>query len=123
MFLCATHIIELEIGLYSLEPKWKKLVVYDFVKYIRKDWMNGAEVVACDMDSNFEESYEGKCLLIQILFSYFHIVKNLNDKVVSDILKNDHCYLNSEENIEASRTLNKTKYILTFNWSTLLLKN
>ena len=55
------------------------------------DW-NGwtmSEAVACDMNSDFQEAFEEKCPHIQPVFDYFHIVKNFNDKVVSEIRKDE----------------------------------
>ena len=37
------------------------------------------------VNSDFQEAFEEKCPHIQPVFDYFHIVKNFNDKVVSEI--------------------------------------
>ena len=77
------------------------------------DWMDGIEAVACDMNSDFEEAFEEKCPWIQVVFDYFHIVKNFNDKVVSEVRKDEQRRLYEEGNIEAAKALKKTRYILT----------
>ena len=64
------------------------------------DWMDGAKAVACVMNSDFEEAFEEKCPLIQLFFDYFHIVKNFNDKVVSEVRMDEQRRLYEEGNIE-----------------------
>jgi len=86
-------------------------------------WMDGVEAVACDMNSDFEEAFEEKCPWIQPVFDYFHIVKNFNDKVVSEVRKDEQRRLYEEGNIEAARALKKTRYILMSNRSTLQKKD
>ena len=63
--------------------------------------MDNNEAVACDMNSDFQEAFEEKCPHIQPVFDYFHIVKNFNDKVVSEIRKDEQRRLYDEGNFEA----------------------
>jgi transposase len=120
----ATHIIDLETGheLWIQNGK-KKQVVYDFIDHVGMEWMSGVEAVACDMNSDFQEAFEEKCEWIQPVFDYFHIVKNFNDKVVSEVRKDEQRRLYEEGNIEAARALKKTRYILMSNRSTLQKKD
>ena len=87
------------------------------------DWMEGVEAVACDMNSDFQEAFEDTCDWIQPVFDYFHIVKNFNDKVVSEIRKDEQRRLYEEGNIDAAKALKKTRYILTSSRSTLRKKD
>ena len=120
----ATHIIDLETGhILWIQNGKKKQVVYDFIDHVGMDWMDGIEAVACDMNSDFEEAFEEKCPWIQVVFDYFHIVKNFNDKVVSEVRKDEQRRLYEEGNIEAAKALKKTRYILTSNRSTLQKKD
>ena len=80
-------------------------------------------LAACDMNSDFQEAFEEKCPHIQPVFDYFHIVKNFNDKVVSEVRKDEQRRLYEEGNIEAARALKKTKYILTSSRETLQKKD
>ena len=77
------------------------------------------EAVACDMNSDFQEAFEEKCPHIQPVFDYFHIVKNFNDKVVSEIRKDEQRRLYDEGNFEGARQLKRSKYILTSSRKTL----
>ena len=120
----ATHIIDMETGhiLWIAKGK-KKQVVYDFIDHVGMNWMEGVEAVACDMNSDFQEAFEDTCDWIQPVFDYFHIVKNFNDKVVSQIRKDEQRRLYEEGNIDAAKALKKTRYILTSSRSTLRRKD
>ena len=120
----ATHIIDLETGhVLWIQNGKKKQVVYDFIDHVGMAWMSGVKAVACDMNSDFQEAFEEKCEWIQPVFDYFHIVKNFNDKVVSEVRKDEQRRLYEEGNIEAARALKKTRYILMSNRSTLQKKD
>jgi transposase len=120
----ATHIIDMESGHILWIAKGKtKQVVYDFIEHVGMDWMEGVEAVACDMNSDFQEAFEDSCEWIQPVFDHFHIVKNFNDKVVSEIRKDEQRRLYEEGNIDAAKALKKTRYILTSNRSTLRKKD
>ena len=110
----ATHIIDMENGhILWIAGGKKKQVVYDFIEHVGLEWMDHVEAVACDMNSDFQEAFEEKCPHIQPVFDYFHIVKNFNDKVVSEVRKDEQRRLYEAGEIEAAKALKKTKYILT----------
>lgn len=120
----ATHIIDMETGhILWISHGKKKQVVYDFINFVGLEWMEQVEAVACDMNSDFEEAFEEKCPHIQPVFDYFHIVKNFNDKVVSEVRKDEEKRLREEGNIESAKLLKKTKYILMSNRDTLKKKD
>ena len=120
----ATHIIDLDTGhvLWIQEGK-KKQVVYDFIDFVGKDWMAGVEAVACDMNSDFQEAFEERCPDIQIVYDHFHIIKNFNEKVVSEIRKDEQRRLLEEGDKEGAKALKGSKYILTSKRSTLQKKD
>ena len=101
----------------------KKQVVYDFIEHVGLEWMDQVEAVACDMNSDFQEAFEEKCPHIQPVFDYVHIVKNFNDKVISAVRKDEQRRLFEEGNIEAARSLKKTRYILMSSRKTLQSKD
>ncbi len=116
----ATIIIDLESGhALWLAKGRKKAVVYDFIKHVGEQWMNGVEAVACDMNSDFQNAFEEKCPHVRIVFDYFHIVKNFNDKVVSEVRKDEQRRLIDEGNKEGAASLKKVRYILTSSRETL----
>ena len=120
----ATHIIDMETGhILWIAPGKKKRVVYDFIEHVGLDWMDNVEAIACDMNSDFQEAFEEKCPHIQPVFDYFHIVKNFNDKVVSEVRKDEQRRLIAEGDIEAAKALKKTRYILMSSRDTLQKKD
>ena len=120
----ATHIIDLDTGhILWISHGKKKQVVYDFIDHVGLDWMGSVEAVACDMNSDFEEAFEEKCPWIQPVFDYFHIVKNFNDKVVSEVRKDEQRRLYEEGLVDEARALKKTRYILMSSRKTLQAKD
>ena len=85
--------------------------------------MDSVEAVACDMNSDFQEAFEELCPHIQPVFDHFHLLKNFNDKVVSEVRKDEQRRLYAEGNIEAAKGLKKTRYILMSKRSTLQKKD
>ncbi len=112
----ATHIIDLTTGhiLWIQEGK-KKQVVYDFIEHVGLGWMKNVKGVACDMNSDFSEAFREKCPHIRIVFDHFHIIKNFNDKVVSEIRKDEQKRLINEGLTEEAQALKGSKYILISN--------
>ena len=110
----ATVIVNLENGhiLWIAHGK-KKEAVFSFIRHVGEDWMNGVEAVACDMNSDFQEAFEEKCQHIQVVFDYFHIIKNFNDKVIGEVRKDEQKRLVLEGRTEEAARLKKTRYILT----------
>lgn len=117
----ATVIISMETGhvLYLAKGK-KKQVVYDFIDFVGEEWMGNVEAVCCDMNSDYQDAFEDVFDHVQCVFDYFHIKKNLNDKVISEIRKEEQKRLEGEGKTEEARSLKKTKYILTSSRSTLV---
>ena len=120
----ATHIIDLETGhvLWIAEGK-KKKVVYDFIKHVGLSWMEHVKAVACDMNSDFEEAFKEMCSHIKIVYDYFHIVKNFNEKVISEIRKDEQKRLEDAGDKEGAKRLKKTRFILMSNKETLEKKD
>ena len=57
------------------------------------------------------------------MFDYFHIVKNFNDKVVSEVRKDEQRRLYKEGLVEEAKALKKPRYILMSSRSTLQAKD
>lgn len=116
----ATHIIDGETGhILWIGHGKRKQIVYDFIHHVGMEWMEHVEAIACDMNSDFQEAFEEKCEWIQPVFDHFHIVKNFNDKVIGAVRKDEQRRLIEEGNIEAAKSLKKTKHILCANRETL----
>lgn len=110
----ATVIADLDTGhVLFLALGKKKAVVKDFIEFVGMDWMKHVVVVGCDMNSDFQEEFKEQCPWLNIVFDYFHIVKNFNDKVVGEVRKDEQKRLIEEGNEEAAQDLKGSKYVLT----------
>ena len=116
----ATIVMSMETGhvLYLAKGK-KKQAIYDFIDFVGEDWMDNVEAVCCDMNSDYQEAFEERCTHIQCVFDYFHIKKNLNEKVISEVRKDEQARLKREGKDGEAKNLKKTKFILTSSRSTL----
>ena len=109
----ATVIIDLKTGhVLHLSHGKKKQTVYDFMKFVGDDWMRNVKAVACDMNSDYEEAFKEKYPDVKIVFDHFHIVKNFNEKVVSEVRKDEQRRLIAEGRPEEAAALKGSKYIL-----------
>ncbi|MFC2647813.1 MAG: transposase [Coriobacteriaceae bacterium] len=68
------------------------------------------EAITCDMNADFERASLKRCP--HIVYEYFHLVKNFNEKVISDVRKDEQARLKDEGSVEAARALKHSKYIL-----------
>ena len=109
----ATVIIDMETGhILWLAFGRKKACVYAFIEHVGLEWMAGVEAVACDMNSDFQQAFQDSCPHIKVVFDYFHIHKNLNDKVVSEVRKDEQRRLLDEGDKEGAKALKGSRYIL-----------
>jgi transposase len=120
----AVVIIDMETGrILWLAHGKKKATVYSFIEHVGLEWMDEVEAIACDMNSDFEEAFEHMCPHIQIVYDYFHIVKNFHEKVVAEVRKDEQKRLLSEGDTKAAESLKKSRYILTSSKQTLMRKD
>ena len=75
------------------------------------------------MNSDFQEAFEDRCPDIQIVYDHFHIIKNFNEKVVSEIRKDEQKRLLDAGDKQGAKALKGSKYILTSKRSTLRKKD
>lgn len=116
----ATHIIDCSTGeILWIQKGKKKQVVYDFMNFVGEDWMKNVKAVACDMNSDFEEAFKEKYPHIKIVFDYFHLIKNFNDKVIGEIRKAEQRRLEEAGDKKGAQMLKRSRFILTSNMSTL----
>jgi len=120
----ATIIVDLETGhiLWITEGK-KKSCVYEFIDFVGQEWMDRVEAVACDMNSDYQEAVEERCPHINIVYDFFHIQKNFNDKVISEVRKDEQKRLMDNGDKAGAKALKNARYILTASKKTLKQKD
>lgn len=115
----ATVIIDLETGhVLWLAHSKKKQVVRDFCDFVGDDWMSRVVAVACDMNADFERAFLERHPHLAVVYDHFHLVKNLNEKVISEVRKDEQRRLREEGDEEAANALKGSKYILMAKAST-----
>ena len=115
----ATVIVDLETGhVLWLAHSKKKQVVYDFCDFVGEGWMSGVVAVACDMNADFERAFTERHPHLAVVYDHFHLVKNLNEKVISEVRKDEQRRLREEGDEEAAKALKGSKYILMAKEST-----
>ncbi|MGZ1316062.1 transposase [Lactobacillus delbrueckii subsp. bulgaricus] len=114
--------MENRVILYLAHGK-NKAVVFEFMDHVGDEWMSNVKAVACDMNSDFEEAFKERYPKLDIFYDRFHITKNFNDKVVSEIRKDEQRWLAEEGFPEAAKLLKNSRYILMFKRSTLVQKD
>ena len=120
----ATIILDMETGhVLWVRQTRKKQVVYDFMEHVGAEWMSHVKAVASDMNSDFQEAFREKYPHIRIVYDHFHIVKNLNEKVISEIRKDEFKRLVKEGKVDEAKELKGSKYILTSSVDTLAEKD
>ena len=120
----ATAIIDLETGhvLWLAHGK-KKQVVYDFCDHVGEEWMSGVAGIACDMNADFERAFLERHPHLAVIYDHFHLVRNFNDKVISEVRKDEQRRLRDEGDEEGARGLKNSKYILMSSPSTRRAKD
>ena len=112
----ATHIIDMATG----HILWiAKEVVYDFIAHVGMKWMSHVKAVAMDMNADFARAFKKECPHIEVVFDHFHLVKNFNEKVVTEVRKMEEVRLYKEGKTEAAKTLKRSGRILTMSRKTL----
>ena len=116
----ATLIMDLDTGhvLYLAQTK-KMSVVENFMDWVGDDWMRHVKAIACDMNADFGRTFQSRYSDIKIVYDRFHIIKNFNEKVVTEVRKDEYNRLIKEGKIEEARMLKGARYILMAKRSTL----
>lgn len=74
--------------------------------------------VACDMNSDFSEAFQERCPHLKIVYDYFHIVKNFNEKVISPVRLDIVNDLKSQGKFDEARKFKGQKYLMCMSRST-----
>lgn len=116
----ANHIIDLDTGaVLFIRAGKRKEVVDQFIKLAGKYWMEHVGAVAMDMNSDFQKAFQENCSWIQVVFDRFPIVKNFNDRAITEIRKSEQIRLMKEGLDEEAALLNGSRKILCANRATL----
>lgn len=120
----ATVVVDLETGhvLWLAHGK-RKQVVYDFCDFVGDEWMSRVVAVACDMNASYERAFLERHPHLAVVYDHFHLVKNFNEKVISEVRKDEQRRLREEGDEDAAKSLKGSKYILMTRADTRLGKD
>ena len=110
----ATVIMDMDTGhvLWLYHGK-SKASVYKFIEHVGMEWMKGVQCVASDMNADFLSAFKEKCPWLKGVYDKFHLIKNFNEKVISEVRKDEQNRLIKEGRTEEATRLKGSKYILT----------
>jgi transposase len=86
--------------------------VHEFCDFVLAEWISNVETIACDMNADFECAFLKRFPHLDIVYEYFHIVKNFNEKVICKVRKDKQARLKEGGDAEAVRALKHSTYIL-----------
>ena len=116
----ATLFMDMETGevLYVVRGK-KEDVVYQFIDYVGRHWMSHVKAVCCDMNAGFANAFLEKCPHLEIVYDRFHIIKNFNEMVLTEVRKDVERELKEKGDKDGAKALKRSKYILLAKRTTL----
>jgi transposase len=99
----ATVVIDLKMGhVLWLAYSKRKQVAHEFCDFVLAEWISNVEAIACDMNADFERAFLKRFLHLDIVYEYFHLIKNFNEKVICKVRKDKQARLKDEGNVEAA---------------------
>lgn len=109
----ATVVIDLGDGrvLYLAHGR-RRQVAYDFCDFVGDEWMGGVVGVACGMNATYEVALKGRHPHLVVVCDHFHLIRNFNDKVTSEVRKDERRRLGEGGDEGAARALKGPEYIL-----------
>ena len=110
----ATFIMDMESGdvLWVAHSKTKE-AVRNFVRYVGIEWIKGVKALACDMNADFYEALREFNPDIKVIYDHFHLVNNLNEKVISPTRIAIQKDLEKKVDEKGLKLIKGSKYILT----------
>ncbi|MFA7462988.1 MAG: ISL3 family transposase [Anaerovoracaceae bacterium] len=82
----ATVVIDLETGeSLFVEAGNGELQMHHFFSFVGRDFMNHVQAVAMDMNAQYAAAVRARFPHVSIVYDPFHIIKNYNDRVVSEL--------------------------------------
>lgn len=106
-----------------MKPTKSKAAVLSFLEYVGPEWLSHVKTLNCDMNADFARTFEKACANIEIVYDRFHIIKNFNDKVISEIRKKIYRMLLAQGDHEGAQSLKGSRFILMSSKETLELKD
>lgn len=110
----ATFVMDMETGeiLWVAHSKTKE-AIREFARYVGTDWLKGVEALACDMNADFYEALKEFNPNIKQIYDHFHLIKNLNDKVITPTRIAIQNEMEKKADEKGLKLIKGSKYLLT----------
>lgn len=109
----ATVVIDLGDGrVLHLAHGRRKQVVHGFCDFVGDGRVGGVVGVACDMSATYEVALKERHPHPVVACDHSHRIKNLNDKVISEVREDERKGLGEEGDEDAAKALKGSKHIL-----------
>lgn len=99
---CATSVVDLETGeVLFLERGNTIQQAEHFISFAGRDFMSHVKAVSMDMNAQFPTAFANMAPHVKIVYDPFHIIKSYNDRVITEIRRDEQRKL--DEGIEKAR--------------------
>lgn len=134
----ATIVIDLETGeSLFVEAGNSEMQLHHFFDFVGREFMRGVKAISMDMNAQYDAAIRNRYPHIKVVFDPFHIVKNYNDRVISELRKREQRRLRNDidrakrvGNVETAKALVKeyklykhSRFVLLSNLKTLKAKD
>ena len=104
----ATIVIDLETGeSLFVEEGNSEAQLHHFFDFVGRAFMRGVKAISMDMNAQYDAAIRNRYPHIKVVFDPFHIVKNYNDRVISELRKREQRRL--RDDIEKSKKSGDTE--------------
>lgn len=102
-----------------------KASVYKFIEHVGMEWMKGVQCVASDMNADFLSAFKQKCPWIKGVYYSFHLIKTFNEKVISEVRKDEKRRLSNDKEhaIFAAAPKKKTYTVMKATYQQIIKDN
>lgn len=108
----ATVVIDPEDGrALHLAHGRRRQVAYDFRDFVGDERTGRVVGVACDMSATYEVALKGRHPHLVVACDHFHLIRNLNDKVISGVREDERKGLGEGGDEDAAEALKGSKHI------------
>lgn len=105
----ATVIIDWQTGeILFLEEGNREEQLHHFFDLVGREWMRHVKAISMDMNAQYCKAIETRYPHIKIVYDAFHIVKNFNDRIITNLRRLEQNRLKEQED-EIRQSIKKTR--------------
>ena len=94
----ATVVIDWQTGeILFIEEGNKEQQLHHFFDLVGRDWMNHVKAISMDMNAQYCKAIQSRYPHIKIVYDAFHIIKNFNDRIITELRRLEQNRLKDQE--------------------------